>query len=70
MNKKLILGYDVMTYNGEQPNCMNPKFLSTIHSASDFFFSDSLEFYNKRWNTNWVVYNSNIYNSYSEKKFS
>lgn len=68
MNKKLILGYDVMTYNGEQPNCMNPKFLSTIHSASDFFFSDSLEFYNKRWNTNWVVYNSNMYNSYAEKK--
>jgi hypothetical protein len=35
---KIILGYDVMTYNGEQPNCLNPKFLSTIYSASDFYF--------------------------------
>ena len=68
MNKKLIIGYDVMTYNGEQPNCLNPKFLSTIHAASDFYFSDSLEFYVKRWNQNWALYNSNMYNDYAEKK--
>jgi hypothetical protein len=41
---KIILGYDVMTYNGEQPNCLNPKFLSTIYSASDFYFSYSIGF--------------------------
>ena len=68
MNKKIILGYDVMTYNGEQPNCMNPKFLSTIHSASDFYFSDSLEHFAKRWNNNWSLYNSNMYNNHCEKK--
>ena len=43
MAKDIILGYDVMTYNGEQPNCLNPKFLNTIFKASDFYFSDSLE---------------------------
>lgn len=64
---KIILGYDVMTYNGEQPNCLDPKFLSTIYSASDFYFSHSLEFYVKRWNHHWVLYNSNMYNDYAEK---
>ena len=64
---KIILGYDVMTYNGEQPNCLNPKFLNTIHKASDFYFSNSLEFYSKRWNNHWVLYNSNMYNDYAKK---
>jgi len=68
MNNKIILGYDVMTYNGEQPNCLNPKFLNTIYNASDFYFSDSLEFFAKRWNNNWALYNSNMYNDYAEKK--
>ena len=64
----LIFGYDVMTYNGEQPNCLHPKFLSTIHKASDFYFSHSLEFYQKRWNTHWVLYNSNMYNFKNKDK--
>jgi hypothetical protein len=68
MENKIILGYDVMTYNGEQPNCMNPKFLNTIHTASDFYFSDSLEHFAKRWNTNWALYNSNMYNNHCYKK--
>ena len=68
MRDKIILGYDVMTYNGEQPNCLNPKFLNTIYNASDFYFSDSLEFFAKRWNNNWALYNSNMYNDYAEKK--
>jgi hypothetical protein len=24
---KVLFGYDVMTYNGEIPNCLDPKFL-------------------------------------------
>lgn len=66
--ERIVLGYDVMTYNGEQPNCLDPKFLPTIHQASDFYFSDSLEFFAKRWNTNWHLYNSNMYNNFAEKK--
>ena len=67
-NKEFVFGYDVMTYNGEQPNCLNPKFLNTIYTASDFYFSDSLEFYAKRWNTHWAIYNSNMYNDFVQKK--
>jgi hypothetical protein len=68
MDNSFVFGYDVMTYNGEQPNCLNPRFLSTIHKASDFYYSDSLEFYTKRWNNHWVLYNSNMYNNHVEKK--
>ena len=68
MKDKIVLGYDIMTYNGEQPNCLNPKFLNTIYNASDFHFSDSLEFFAKRWNNNWALYNSNMYNNFAEKK--
>jgi hypothetical protein len=68
MAKDIILGYDVMTYNGEQPNCLNPKFLNTIFKASDFYFSDSLEFFVKRWNNGWVLYNSNMYNNFAQKR--
>ena len=38
---KVIFGYDVMTYNGELPNCLNPKFYNTIYEASDFVFNKS-----------------------------
>lgn len=68
MERIIVLGYDVMTYNGEQPNGMSPKFLSTIHSASDFYYSNSLEFYTNRWNNHWALYNTNMYNNYAEKK--
>lgn len=67
-NNQIVFGYDVLTYNGEQPNCLDPKFLSTIHSASDFHYSSSLEYYTKRWNTHWALYNSNMYNDFVEKK--
>jgi len=65
---KIIFGYDVMTYNGEIPNCLHPKFLNTIHNASDFDFRFCGEGYRKRWNNDWHLYNSNFWNSYVEKK--
>jgi len=65
---KLIFGYDVMTYNGELPNCLNPKFINTIYTASDFDYSNSGQFFSKRWNCDWAVYNSNFYEHYVEKK--
>lgn len=68
LSKKFILGYDVMTYNGEIPNCLPPKFLPTIHNASDFYYSDSGEGYQKRWNRHWFLYNSNFYNDFAIKK--
>lgn len=65
---KLIFGYDIITYNGELPNCMNPKYINTIYNASDFDFSNSGAFFSKRWNCDWSVYNSNYYEKYIEKK--
>ena len=58
---KVLFGYDVMTYNGEIPNCLHPKFLNTIYTASDFYFEDSGAFFSKRWNSDWPIYNSNFY---------
>jgi hypothetical protein len=67
-DKKLIFGYDIITYNGELPNCMNPKYINTIHNASDFDFSNSGAFFSKRWNCDWAVYNSNYFQRCVEKK--
>jgi hypothetical protein len=67
-SKKMIFGYDVMTYNGEIPNCLHPKFLPTIHSASDFDYPMSGEGYQKRWNRHWFLCNSNFWNEFSVKK--
>ena len=64
---KIILGYDIMTYNGPIPNCLDPKFLNTIHKASDFKYEQSGEFFSKKWNMNWSVYNSNFYISMTDK---
>lgn len=57
-----------MTYNGEIPNCLHPKFLNTIYEASDFDYSMSGEHFQKRWNIGWHIYNSNFWNDYVEKK--
>jgi hypothetical protein len=65
---KLILGYDVVTYNGELPNCLHPKFYNTIHSASDFDYPMSGEGYQKRWNRHWFLSNSNFWNEFAIKK--
>ena len=65
---RLIFGYDVMTYNGEQPNCLNPKFLPTIHKASDFKFDQSDAYFRQRWNADWPVYNSNYLWEFIERK--
>lgn len=65
---KILFGYDVMTYNGEMPNCLHPKFLNTIHNVSDFDYAFSGEGYRKRWNHDWAIYNSNFWNYYVEKK--
>ena len=43
MKNKLIFGYDILTYNGELPNCLNPKYINTVHTASDFDYSKCME---------------------------
>ena len=68
IKNKLVFGYDIMTYSGEIPNCLNPKFLNTIYTASNFDYSMSGEFFSKRWNCHWAVYNSNFYSTIPQKK--
>ena len=65
---KVIFGYDVMTYNGELPNCLNPKFYNTIYEASDFVFNNSRDVFNSTWESEYPVFNSNDYNRITEKK--
>lgn len=66
--QKIIFGYDIVTYNGEIPNCLHPKFLNTVYQASDFNYSICGEHYQNRWNHGWYLYNSNFWNQYAEKK--
>lgn len=68
MSQSIIFGYDVVTYNGVIPNCLNPKFLNTIYKASDFYFENSGEAFSKTWNITWPVYNSNFYQKISQNK--
>ena len=68
MIEQLIFGYDVMTYNGEQPNCLNPKFLGSISRASDFRFDQSGPYFRERWGDDWAVYNSNYLSEYTNRK--
>ena len=68
MLEQLIFGYDVMSHNGEQPNCLNPKFLGSIARASDFKFDQSGPYFRQRWGDDWAVYNSNYLSEYSNRK--
>ena len=70
MSKPIIFGYDVVSYNGPIPNCLNPKYLNTIYQASDFYFENSGEGFSKRWNIDWPVYNSNFYNKIMSNSIS
>jgi len=70
MKNNLIFGYDILTYNGELPNCLNPKFISTIYTASYFDYSMSGAFFSKRWNCDWAVYNSNFFEKIGIEKKS
>lgn len=65
---KVTFGYDVMTYNGELPNCLNPKFYNTIYQASDFDFNKSRDAFNEIWESEYPVFNSNDLDRIAEKK--
>lgn len=66
--KKLLLGYDVMTYNGEMPNCLEPKYLESIYNATDFDFKNSGEGFKQAWGVDWPLYNGGFWDNVAEKK--
>lgn len=65
---EIIFGYDIITYNGPLPNCLNPKFIPTIYEGSNFEYNKSHYFFNEKWGVDYCVFNSNDYNKISIKK--
>ncbi len=64
---ELIFGYDILTYNGPIPNCLNPKFLPTIY-CNNFVFNDSIKKFKEEWGSDIPVFNSNDFNQISQNK--
>lgn len=65
---KIIFGYDIVTYNGPLPNCLDPKFYSTIKEGSDYVYNKSRDYFIDKWGVDYCVFNSNDYDFVSEKK--
>jgi hypothetical protein len=65
---KIIFGYDIITYNGPLPNCLNPKFITTFYDGSKFDYGKSYHHFNKTWGCDYSVFNSNEFNEISRNK--
>jgi hypothetical protein len=65
---KIIYGYDMMTFNGPLPNCLNPKFIPTIYEGSKYDYRQSYHYFNKVWGCDYSVFNSNDYDQITEYK--
>lgn len=65
---ELILGYDILTYNGPLPNCLNPKFIPTFYDGSKFDYGKSYHHFNKIWGCDYSVFNSNEFTNISKNK--
>lgn len=68
MNMKIIFGYDIVTYNGVIPNCLNPKFLPTIYESSKFNYEKSSQDFAKKWGVDYAVFNGHEFDSLSTIK--
>ena len=65
---KVIFGYDVITYNGPLPNCLNPKYIPTIYDGSNFEYNKSHHYFNDVWGSDYCVFNSHDYNKIALRK--
>lgn len=65
---ELIFGYDILTFNGPLPNCLNPKFIPTFYDGSKFDYGNSYHHFNKVWGCDYSVFNSNEFNNISKIK--
>ena len=65
---ELIFGYDIITFNGPLPNCLNPKFIPTFYEGSKFDYGKSYHHFNKVWGCDYSVFNSNDFNNISKNK--
>jgi hypothetical protein len=65
---KIVYGYDIMTFNGPLPNCLNPKFIPTIYEGSKYNYRESYDHFNKTWGCDYSVFNSNDYDQIIERR--
>ncbi len=63
----IIFGYDIITYNGPLPNCLNPKFYNTIYEASKFYYEKSRDYFMEKWGCDYAVFNGHDYDNISKK---
>jgi hypothetical protein len=56
---EIILGYDIITHNGPLPNCLDPKFISTIQEGSNFDYNKCFKYFNQKWGCDYCLFNSN-----------
>lgn len=61
MEHNIILGYDILTFNGPIPNCLPYHMVPTIKEASNYDFSMSGEFFQKKHGEYWPIFNSNFF---------
>jgi hypothetical protein len=64
----IVLGYDIVTYNGTLPNCLDPKFIPTIYEGCNYNFNKSYNHFNEKWKVDYCVFNSNDFDKLSTKK--
>jgi hypothetical protein len=62
----IIFGYDIVTYNGPLPNCLNPKFYGTIYDASKFHYEKCRDYFMWKWGCDYAVFNSHNYDAISK----
>lgn len=65
---EIIFGYDILTFNGPLPNCLNPKFIPTFYDGSKYDYGKSYHHFNKVWGCDYSLFNSNEFNSISKIK--
>ena len=59
--ENLVFGYDIITCNGEMPNCFPTKFFETIRVGADWKFKDSGKYWMDKHNFSWPLYNSGYF---------
>ena len=53
---ELIFGYDMITYNGPLPNCLNPKYIDTIYEGSNYDYNKSHHYFHNKWGVDYCVF--------------
>lgn len=64
----IIYGYDIMTSNGPLPNCLDPKFITSIYEGSKLNHNQLHSYFNNIWGCDYSVFNSNDFDQIVDYK--